>query len=681
MDLKKLLKECFIKYFETGSFFSHWFRNHSKAYYFTFKLNLSRTNIQYGEIKSLVISNIKDKFNPRSDSKIQILTVQQLNYSIQSIVSSYQFPIFEYQNIVQYRDDPGEKGKRFRELADVADDIYNSLVSNYFEILSSTIIIDPFFNSCSIFLPPNLEIDLLKVVSLSGYINTCGELVYIRSIKKAKKEEFYSALKKSLDQTTESYIKFNVFSHEDFSHTTNSETDIEHLKIHLEKFYFDGTPLTTILYDLKKKFTHKLVVNLYYNPLKKKTISAFSYWLVRDTSIGKNIKVPGDDRYFICYKQIYKNENQLHIFNESKPAWKSNTTIPHTLIGAMINLALEDRDTNKAISIIDPFAGTGTTILELMKLKQYYNLKIYGSDIDSTYEILLRDNLEILSMSQNDLLALIKKLDIDSTKNFNDNYKRMLELKEDLHLKNEDDQEEFEIGSSKVPKFKRKKLYDRLLLYVYFIVRITDTVGIDRKNHDFKSHYKSELKKLIYRLKSLHETISFPLPGHYSRIKGFNIVTGRFSEKVIIDPTIFKEQLDAFDTNKKSIAKISDFKRLEKDKFDIIICDPPYGFNTSHQIDNLLKLYYDLPTYLVSAIKKHGQIIVSLPDESYSGKHSPWFTHREMVLTRFHFASEKLGKQIINYSEINPRKELFNAPFYWEAQRALRRSIIQLKFL
>ena len=71
---------------------------------------------------------------------------------------------------------------------------------------------------------------------------------------------------------------------------------------------------------------------------------------------------------------------------------------------------------------------------------------------------------------------------------------------------------------------------------------------------------------------------------------------------------------------------------------------------------------------------------MSLPDESYSGKHSPWFTHKEMVIAKFHFASHELGRKMFNYSEINPRKDLFNAPYYWEAQRALRRSIINLKF-
>lgn len=40
-------------------------------------------------------------------------------------------------------------------------------------------------------------------------------------------------------------------------------------------------------------------------------------WLIRDFSIeGKSLKRGGDE-YFVCYEQLWKNENPFHIFDEN----------------------------------------------------------------------------------------------------------------------------------------------------------------------------------------------------------------------------------------------------------------------------------------------------------------------------------------------------------------------------
>ena len=678
-NFDNVLKESMISFLNYGIFFTPWFKNNGKAYYFTFKSNLSKTNIQYGELKSLIISNLEDKRNlyKLQNDDIQIFNVQDFNKSIELILSSYNFPVNEYRSIL--KDNKAiDNCKRFEELSDVAEETINSIITNYKELLYRTIIIDPFYNSCALYLPLNLDVDIFKVISNSGYINTCGDLIYVRNFKKTKSKVFFDNLRLKIaelnkESDNSKLINFNVFSHEDFCDKIGINCDLTHLKIHLDKYYFDGRPLMSVLYDLKDEFRKDLHINIVSIP-ENNTINRYSIWLVKESCIAKNLKYPGDNNYYICYLQRYKNENQLHIFNENKPAWKSNTNIPHDLISAMINIALEGRDKEKEIKIIDPFLGSGTTFIELVKYKNiYHNLKIFGSDIELSTELLLKDNLTIMSMDVSELDELLLKL---KNKNI---YREMLAKKEELSLFYKDNQSEFEIDENNYQLLKDIDIEERLLFYTYFKVRITRSIDIKRKG-DFRNYFKIELEKLIEGIINLRDTL-LPYYHEESYVKnGFKVVDGHFSSKISIDPIVYKNQIKEINEVNYNQLIIDNFENLGNKKYDIIICDPPYGFNANNNLFNLIELYRKLPSILISLLKDNGQIIMSLPDESYSGKHSPWFTHKEMVIAKFHFASHELGRKMFNYSEINPRKDLFNAPYYWEAQRALRRSIINLKF-
>lgn len=669
MELKELLKKSFCDYIMTGYFFNTWYRENNIAYYFTFKENLSRTNIQYGELKSLIVSNISDSYN-KQNCEIQFLTVQEFNTSIKSIVSSLSFDFSEYRKMEKNNSDPqSEINIEFNKLV-------NLLVENYFDILSRIIVIDPLYNSCCVYFPANIKINPKRIISMSGYINTCGELIHIRNFKKAKKHVLITSLNKILAKSMKK-MEFNIFSYEDFKHTINNGCDIENLKIHIDKFFFDSEPLSSLLSEIEDKFKMELDVRFFYDQkLYYERSNKNSIWLVKDSSIGKEIRTPGERKYFICYLQLYKNENQLHLFDENKPAWKSNTTIPHTLMAAMINIAFEGKNTDDKIDIIDPFSGTGTTIIELLKYSSLFNISIYGGDTDLSNKIMLHDNLTILSYSGNELKDLINYFEKNKEECFTNTI--ILANNFNLIIKN---QEEFEITKHRIADFQNLSIQERLLIYIFLKVKITDNSIIERKKDQFKAHFQQELDKLLFRLKQLIELFELEQDTSQTIHEGFKLLKGKFSSKVIIDSKVFKKGLDYFKLHTNDFAKNEDFRQLPKETYDIIICDPPYGFNTTQKIEKLLELYKDLPEFLISALKPYGQIVMSLPDESYSGKYSPWFTHKEMVIASFHFMSKRLNRRMFNYSEINPRKELFTAPFYWEAQRALRRSIIHLKFI
>jgi hypothetical protein len=113
-------------------------------------------------------------------------------------------------------------------------------------------------------------------------------------------------------------------------------------------------------------------------------------WLITDRPLVESTGVSGPERYFLCYDQLYSNENPFHVFDENKPAWKAHTTIPHTLAGAMINVSRPWWPEGATVKIADPFVGTGTTCLECLKFTETVT---EGSDLDSSAALLMNDNL------------------------------------------------------------------------------------------------------------------------------------------------------------------------------------------------------------------------------------------------------------------------------------------------
>jgi hypothetical protein len=83
------------------------------------------------------------------------------------------------------------------------------------------------------------------------------------------------------------------------------------------------------------------------------------------------------------------------------------------------------------------------------------------------------------------------------------------------------------------------------------------------------------------------------------------------------------------------IAKVNDsieaLKRLEG-VADIVITDPPYGFNTHDEgSDEIKRFYPELVPALVRVTKKRGQLMVALPAFAKNGKQIPFYQTRESV--------------------------------------------------
>lgn len=361
-----------------SSFFLEWFKKHGISYYFLFKKNLKVTNIQYPELISLLRTYITSKTGEKLEKQLQFVTQAQFKYTIQNIVDSL---ILD----------------RTPKNLD-----YNLFIDLYSELLSKIVVVDVYFGSCVVYIPFNLTINAALICAESGYIHSCGKSVYIRNMLKANYDELTNAVNSHLKKySNKKKIFFAVYSHEDFTHYDRAKLSelkggLDDSKIYLEKVYLGNEKLVTVLRKMKVKYKGKLEIP---DPGNFKTVhkefrthknvdSKRTLWMISERSLGNPINQPGQIDYFIVYEQEYLNENPFHIFDENKPAWIDHTTIPHTLVSAMINITRPWQKKNLILS--DPFVGSGTVYLESLK---YNSLKAKCSDLNPFSRLITKDNL------------------------------------------------------------------------------------------------------------------------------------------------------------------------------------------------------------------------------------------------------------------------------------------------
>lgn len=696
-DISEILAKSFKSYYKDNKFYKVWFRENGNAYYFLFKKNLHVTNIQYTELISLIKMYARNTENKKIGNKLQFLSVQQFNLGIREIVSTF---------IVAKEVKKNEK------------DVFIELANIYSNLLRYSVVVDCFYGSCAIFLPPGIDIikDLASICASSGYIHSCGRNVFVRNIDKFNIDVFYDKLKNHLKGKRKKIV-FSVYAHEDFTEYDRDYSDdlkhgLDEVKIYEEKFFMGKTSLMTLLNEIKKnryfkkliipprgnfKEEHEKIINEYGAKIDRNC----SLWLIMDYSVKENTIERGNNRYYICYEQLYINENQFQLFDENKPAWKSSTTLPHTLASAMINIAIADnskvyQENIGKIKLGDPFVGTGTLWFECLK---YNFIDSYGRDLDPITSILIKDNLSFFSTSIYELRKLEKKYSgkIESFK--------MADLKKILEEANEQNlYEQFYnddikpllklipnngtsdilFNNDSVKKIRDSDFEKRFLLYLLIRVKLKHKYSflkIGKEEEKTEAPLIKELSKMLLQINKLL-TIKNQFENQQNDYGGpLNIISyqGKYSRALSLNEEFLRSKNKDI---KRSIAfgKIGKIENLKKNFFDIIITDPPYGFNTDYSINELADFYQKMIRKIIQSLKDNGQVVMALPDKSLSGKTSPFFTHKEIVIQQFFQIAKDENKEIIDFSNILPSKELFRPPFFWEADKALRRSIIHLKF-
>lgn len=677
--------------FHWDGFFRRWFRENGNPLFFLFRKHLGVTNVQYVELYSLLEIHCHVPFSNRKRQHLLLHTTQQLRTVVVEIVNQLLDASEE------------ERQKRIKEFVD--------LHSNLF---ASSIVVDQLYCSCAVFLPPGMEVELERLVVDSGYIHSAGQSVFVRNIVKSKKHHLESAIDAFLDKESikDFKVPFVVYAHEDFTGYDKTSEDrisrgIENTKIYLEKQSMGAYSLSDIVNDLRNTYKEELIVP---EAGDYKTNHDFevpvTLWLLMDRSISNgDPRNPGRTRYYICYAQKFKNSSPYFYFNENKPAWKSHTTLPHSLTAALLNAAVSELISGyarkrKKISVCDPFGGTGTTWLEAIRLGVGYNIRC--SDLSLLTNILVQDNLKFF-LCDNDSLQELKKefkamekwadtnlqsfnlLTEQGTFNFgSEEYfpisKHLLEALKVLEkIKSEQPNEEFEytISEQIYSEINVMSFKTRLIFYIFLRSELRFRGGYSRNAITREQAFLRSLRKLNSQIKSFAQ-LKYQVNEKMVEQSEKKIVVFKDKYSNAVISQFYDRNYEKLYSKLKSDVSSRNAIDFSDEKYDIILCDPPYGFNTTEDDGKLARLYNEFIDQALRALNPGGHLILCLPAESYTGKDLPYCTNSSLVVKQVLLKAQELKLELIHPARDLPSK-LFTPPYYWEAERALRRVILHFQ--
>lgn len=690
-DVRKKLREALNKSYSKGKFsskrlFSEWFCKKGTPYFFLFKKNLSHTSMQYAEIIPLIREHTMGESG--AGKKLQFLKLQEF------VDNWYRL----FNDI--------EKTKLGQEKKLIVDKI----IELYGIALCSTVVMESFFCSCTIYIPHPLKLNLFKICGESGYIHSCGLNVYTRSLDETDPDDLINEIKTHSEQNTSQGTTKNlvVYCHEDFKDNDRKykkykaeelRDGLNDIKIYVEKYYLGDMSFVSFLGELKGKFGGKVLLQESEDLIRQHKAALENHihetegtlWLIVDRSLNlKNRRFPGNERFIICYDQQYKNCNPFHIFDENKPAWVSHTTIPHKLAGAMINITRPwwPKNSDGKVKIADPFSGSGTIALECLK---FSNVKVDCSDSDPICERLVKDNLDFFASENDDIQKYIQYLNelIKGDKRFdkeyplNIAYKWADEISEEYNtfLREKKTLIKEELKEKLKEKLnKQKDFFYRLLFYLLRRVQIRHAVALERATESLNQatinefeRLRDQFEELIWQ-KKMHLVKTTKEEGSGTLIKFMGI----YSLCVSIDSIVFEEAAEHI---KVTTRNASESISSKNGKVDVIVTDPPYGFNTDENYVNLASTYTCALKLMISRLNDGGQLVICLPDKSFTGRKISAFSTSDWLIQQILVEAKAVGFEAITEAQVLPRPtNMFRPPYYWESERALRRNILHFRF-
>lgn len=649
---------------DISAFYSKWLRSAGRSSFFLFRKNTTVTNVQFAELLVLLRRHIVPRDHTARERRLHLVAKSEYYRLLQGASTG----------------DPHED-RGFKT---------DHVVNTYGDLLLHTAVLDAYRGTAVVLLPPSLELDIAAVCFESGYIHSCGQLIYIRNVGKASYKDLVERLDQYLRRTSSDRpLQLTVYAHEDFSaHDFRTRaklrSGLDDVKLWVEKFYIGDTPLADALTHLEDRFQGKIRVTPA-GPYKEKhrglreefsdLDESRSLWLIVDRGLEADGS-PSHDRYYVCYEQRYVNEGQLHVFDENKPAWRSHTTLPHSLAAAGINLA---RDLLPAEPrVLDPFVGTGTSLLEGVKLG---DVRVHGSDVEPLAPLMVRDNLSVVGLSSHALTNLTRDLRaalpdesaavaVGTTDTEHDPYLWAVSQLDRL-LEGGD----VDMSAEHVAEIAEASLCRRMLFYIALRTARRHQTAFDRRSEEWSAAFGVEAQALIYELDHLASVQALPV---VETRRHYQIVQGTYSHSLRSARTWLEEAgRDMASPEPKHCSVGVEMAQRLQGEWDLIIADPPYGFNTDEDALSLARLYRDFADAAVQALGDLGQVVLFLPDRSFTGREPAFFTQADVVSLQFADAAARFGYELVRVDLPRPATpNVYGPVLYWESDRALRRRLL-----
>ncbi len=598
---------------------------------------------------------------------------------------------------------------------------------------------DFFECSAAIFPAPGLAIDFETLLRQSGYIHSIGQTIYLRNVRKTSVMEIQSSLADHITKLPpdgKGKVPFCLYCNEIFDdYQTAGENEdiaggIENLKFRSEKFFFGGRPIYSFRDALLRNPTVADKVEFigsgssYRDQISQiESRGSGTIWLYRAQKRGES-----NENFFICYHQTLVNADTFLQADEDKPAWLGPVTLPQSLASSMLSLTRPYFDLGSSPVIIDPFLGSGTTLFEAFKM--FNAPDFWGGDINPATKQAVLDNATLLAGDADIIsptLDLVENLLMDedkkpSSKQFSKKYEAFIQggvpmfelasttrdiaaevflkchlfVSEKISENQKGDGAELDphravraLSSSSVDvifnRFEDKPdLYQRILIYCYWKATLRNSSAFLERRRKAPDKVFQELKNFL----SFMRRVENGTRTKQVTPEGVEVPALLFSDGVSPDTSQLSEFLRAKQGQiicGEQNGDLSQFFQSLPDKVrikgaDIIITDPPYGFNTDHEdAADLFKLYDILIEEIVALVGSQTHLLICLPEESHNGQTLPSFVTKSWFLPRLLQQAASKRVEIIEHSKVWPSSaNSGKVPYYWRSERALTRSVLHV---
>lgn len=231
-------------------------------------------------------------------------------------------------------------------------------------------------------------------------------------------------------------------------------------------------------------------------------------------------------------------------------------------------------------------------------------------------------------------------------------------------------------------------LNDRIILYTGLKALIRKNIAITiRGDLDVTTALAKELNDLLLAISNLIKIRSRMERGNglIANVPPCITYLGNYSKAVSIQTDALLKVKDRFYISETPTNVLRLLEELRKEnpnrKFDLIITDPPYGYNTQEDVYKFSKMYRKMIEGLIQVLNDFGQLIICLPEYSYTGRQVPYFAQRQLIIHQIFYFAHQNRMEVIHPFKLLPKPTgLFSPPYFWQSEKALKRSILHFMF-
>ncbi|WP_155984447.1 hypothetical protein [Thioalkalivibrio sp. ALE10] len=536
-----------------------------------------------------------------------------------------------------------------------------------------TLFVQCFQNSVVLSSPAVLFLE--KIISDSGYIQSCGELLFESPWYNVDSARLIDQLNRCDMKTSRKFVFYTV---EEFGLNTPSREGVDGVKFFKNKHYIGNELASHFIARFQRDhLAPNDVVDRVAGYERPNTTADYESIFVIKDSIIENVSSfekghITNQQHIIAYHSEYKKENPVHILDDWRPFWPGQYTTPAVLATAALNLVRADEST----LFVDPYSGSGGIGVAASSMGFHcalsdlvgapgirFNLAFYrDSRLRAQLLSRLRDLTEILKRSET----------IDSV--------RLLQLAEEIrsaittplmHWNESLDQ-----IVNRIDDFEKM---DAFLLYrVFYFNRelLEKAASVELILKRFVSTAQ-EFVKQVDRAFAIENKLPDPNRPLLRRGKYGALTSGSpTSWGDFVVSTISADQIH----NTPSITRLADSaSRL------VIATDLPYGVNTDIEENNFLnQLYADSFRSAFRLAARTQQKMISFVLFSLQavkiGKPVPTSAFSNNVRLVLHKVANEFGCMSVKSPFLDEVPSYISSEGYWRSEKALDREIILHEF-